>query len=65
MNKYLDLRGSSWEDNRDELLDIVDYWDLESSCKVIGFRILKLNKHGQINDINTLENSMGSCILYR
>lgn len=44
MNKYLDLRGGCWEEDKDELLDIVDYWYLESSCSVLGFRILKLSK---------------------
>ena len=45
MNKYLDLRGGCWEEDLDELLDIVDYWYLEISCGVLGFRIVKLTKH--------------------
>jgi hypothetical protein len=42
MNEY--LRGSCWEDDKDELPDIVDCWYLESSCSVLSFRIVKLTK---------------------
>lgn len=45
MYKYLDLRGTSWEEYLDDLQYVVDDWYLRSSCIAVGFRIIKLTKN--------------------